>query len=531
MTLEERLGLLDEALEIGDDLGIATRAARDRMAEGRKRLGFTGEVYVIALLGGTGVGKSSLLNSLAGERVSEASAIRPTTSSPVAYVAESSLGEVQPLLEWLETGRTVTHSREEMAAVAMLDLPDFDSIAIEHRAQVDRLLPRVDVVIWVVDPEKYDDERLFGYLREMAPRIPEIRVLLNKIDHLSPAERAAVRDDLTTRLSLLGIRTELHLVSAATGAGVEEVRGRILADADAKREIASRIRTEADAALLDLARAAGVGPDGSFERLITDEAAAEATDQATRAALDILDPERLVVQVRNSYLERSKARAGSLVGRIGSLLRFTVGHRRRHADPAVFLRSWRSRGDIGRAVNPIRAIYLKATERLGPEARARLLTGFDADASRTALTAAMDRAASTTSKTLTNPSTWVVSVLTPLQWVATAGFIGAVVWLVLLIVGPGGTPVGEVDLPYLGPTPAPLALLFGSALISVVLGLLARFHASWVGRRRGRALEQTLREEVGGAVREEAFRPLEELEKRRVRLAEIVAMSTNARAD
>ena len=54
--------------------------------------GFPGDAYVLALVGGTGVGKSSLLNALAGGDVSPASARRPTTSEPIAWVPRTERG-------------------------------------------------------------------------------------------------------------------------------------------------------------------------------------------------------------------------------------------------------------------------------------------------------------------------------------------------------------------------------------------------------------------------------------------------------
>ena len=78
--------------------------------------------------------------------------------------------ELDALLDWLKVGSIVTHEGRELDDVAILDLPDIDSVRVEHRATVDALLPRIDAVTWVVDPEKYDDERLHGYLRSLAPR-------------------------------------------------------------------------------------------------------------------------------------------------------------------------------------------------------------------------------------------------------------------------------------------------------------------------------------------------------------------------
>jgi len=85
------LASLLQAIEAADVLGIPTDTARDVHADGIRRLGFPSDAYVLALVGGTGVGKSSLLNALAGSTVSAASARRPTTAEPVGRRAEAAL--------------------------------------------------------------------------------------------------------------------------------------------------------------------------------------------------------------------------------------------------------------------------------------------------------------------------------------------------------------------------------------------------------------------------------------------------------
>ena len=69
-ALRRCLSSLLQAIEAADVLGIPTEAAREVHADGIRRLGFPSDAYVLALVGGTGVGKSSLLNALAGSTVS-----------------------------------------------------------------------------------------------------------------------------------------------------------------------------------------------------------------------------------------------------------------------------------------------------------------------------------------------------------------------------------------------------------------------------------------------------------------------------
>jgi len=172
MTIKERLDALERAANAVRGIGLEQEAesAEAVIHRGRERIGFSGEAYVLALAGGTGVGKSSLLNALAGHTVSAVRAVRPTTDEPLAWVSEDRREELAGLLSWLGVRHTAGHADSALSSVAILDLPDVDSVRTEHRARVDELLPRIDSIAWVVDPEKYDDERLHAYLRSLARR-------------------------------------------------------------------------------------------------------------------------------------------------------------------------------------------------------------------------------------------------------------------------------------------------------------------------------------------------------------------------
>ncbi|TNU74099.1 hypothetical protein FH969_08120 [Miniimonas arenae] len=245
------------------DVAARARAELDAVG-GRLALGVAHRV--VALVGGTGSGKSSLFNAVTGLEVADVGVVRPTTALPTACMWGS---DATALLDHLDVPRDRRYRGEtalagpepgQLDGVVLLDVPDHDSVAAGHRDQVDRLVPLVDLLVWVLDPQKYADERLHaGYLRGLAGRQDAMLVVVNQIDTLTPEGLTELRLDVARLLVAEGLGgVEVLTTSARTGDGVAELR-------EAVQRVSQRAsvnRTAAWDQLDSVSRAltAGLGP-------------------------------------------------------------------------------------------------------------------------------------------------------------------------------------------------------------------------------------------------------------------------------
>ena len=256
-------------------------ATLERLSQRRE---LSTEHTVIGFFGATGSGKSTLFNAIAGQNIALSAPTRPTTSTVQAAIWEAEGSE--ELLDWLGIDKRVYpqtlalaaegdategskatggvtapnavtepapglfnrirravggrgETRTRTGGLILLDMPDFDSVTTTNRDLAARMMRYVDVLVWVVDPQKYADAVIHrDFMVPLAASGAQALCVLNQADKLAPAEVPAVLVSLTRLLQAEG--TEAHLlaapiaVSARTGEGVDVLRDLLAQVAAAK---------------------------------------------------------------------------------------------------------------------------------------------------------------------------------------------------------------------------------------------------------------------------------------------------------
>ncbi len=228
------------------------------LTQADQRLRLSGNHTVVALAGGTGSGKSALFNGLSGADFSPVGVTRPATRD--AHACVWGVAGSGPLLDWLGVAPRYRYARssalergeEAMTGLILVDLPDHDSVVTGATSQADRLVGLTDLMIWVLDPQKYADAAVHRrYLVPLAGHSEVIAVVLNQADRLTPQQAEDCLADLRRLLDSEDLQdVPVLMTSAKTGEGLDELRKMLTNAVSARRAAQARISADVD----DLAR-------------------------------------------------------------------------------------------------------------------------------------------------------------------------------------------------------------------------------------------------------------------------------------
>ena len=543
LDLAARVEALDDAVVAARGrlpdavLGPATSVVE----RARARMALSGDCTVVALAGSTGSGKSSLFNALAGADLAAPGVRRPTTGQPMAAVwpapttTDSSAGSVRgaepfarpaadarsggahALLDWLEVdqrhvldpaaaGSELQPAGEAVATgLVLLDLPDHDSVETTHRVRAERLYERVDLLVWVVDPQKYADAALHvRYLRPLAAHADVLVLVLNHADRLAPEERVRCLADLARLAAQDGLGTVPVLAtSARTGDGVADLRERLAEAARRRAAATDRVRADVRAAAGSVLAACGAARHPVVER----DARARLVDELQVAA----GIPAVVEAVQRSAARRARVATGWPFTRWLALMR---------ADPLRRLGLGTGRGTPGRP-----DLSRTSLPPFGPVARSRASSAVRAycdtamsgapdpwvlsaraRATAVGLGDALDQAVAGTALVAARPPAWWRA-FGWLQWALLGVVVVGLGWLGLLA-GAADTRMPAPTTPTWWGVPAPAVLAVGGVVVGGLVALTGRLLGAVGARRAASRARRHLRLAVEVVVGERVVDPV-----------------------
>ncbi|WP_085874662.1 MULTISPECIES: GTPase [unclassified Nocardioides] len=529
--LEGAKQLVTRGTDIGariDGLDTAARAARGRLddslvdeaqdlvdrAAGRLRL--SASHTVVAIAGATGSGKSSTFNALTGLELSAVGVRRPTTSWASACVWGRDGAD--ELLEWLgipprhqttrdsmlDTGRR--ESASELDGVVLLDLPDHDSTEVSHHLEVDRLVALADLLVWVLDPQKYADAAIHDrYLAPSAEHQDVMLVVLNQIDTVPEERRQSMLDDIRRLLDADGLdRVPVLAVSAREGTGIAELKSEIARRAADKLATSARVDADVKAVAGRISAASGSAPtralsaervralDDAFAEAAGVPTVVEAVERSTRMSVGRATgwPVASVVSgVKPDPVKRLQLDLGAdgreLSGRARTALPEATQVQRARVDAEVrALADDVSNGLTQPWVSAVRRASTSRLDELGDR---------------------LDAALAATHLGGSRLPVWAGAVRV-LQWLLVVATVAGLGWTGVLA---GSGKLQDGDTVRVGGVALGLILLVGGLVLGIAIDLVCRVVAGGTARRRATDADDRLRASVSGVSQELVVAPVE----------------------
>jgi GTPase Era involved in 16S rRNA processing len=523
----------------GSDLGgriealqSAVEAARGRLDDetvdqaseiverAASRLRLSADHTVVAIAGATGSGKSSTFNALTGLELSAVGVRRPTTSWATACVWGSE--GAQELLEWLgipprhqttrdsmlDAASLVGRSRtdHDMDGVVLLDLPDHDSTEVAHHLEVDRIVKLADLLVWVLDPQKYADAAVHDrYLAPLASHADITVVVLNHIDTVPADRRATMLEDVRRLLDQDGLRqVPVIATSARQGDGIAELRAEIVRRVADKKSTRQRIEADLRSVAARLNEECGTGKPRSLAA-----GRVQAMEEALAESAGV--PTVVTAVDRSTRLRAGQATGWPVISWMSRLKPDPL--RRLHLDlgPSGRHLVGRARTSIPEA-SPVQRAKVDAEVRALSDDVSAGMTRPWAEAVRRASTSRLDEMGDRLDRQIGATDLGVARI--PV-W---AGAVRVLQWLLILaaIVGGGWTlalavsgSLGDDSVPAYWGIDLPILLLVGGVVVGILLALLCRALVDLTARNRAATADRRLRAAVHEVSSELVVAPVE----------------------
>jgi hypothetical protein len=376
--------------------------------------------------------------------------------------------------------------------VVLLDLPDHDSTEVSHHLEVDRLVQLADLLVWVLDPQKYADAAIHDrYLAPLHSHADVTVIVLNHIDTVPEDRRQAMVDDVRRLLDADGLaKVPIFAISARHGTGVDRLRAEIAERVSAKKATRARLDADLRVAAERMAEVNGPGKPrelsdrrvGALEDAFADAAGVPivvaAVERSTRIRAGRATGWPVVSwlsKLRPDPLKRLHLDLGAAGRQLSrTSLPATTPVQRARVDTEVRDLADQASQDLGRPwVESVRRASISRLDDLGDR---------------------LDAAMAGTDLGVAKIPVWAGAVRL-VQWLLILTALGGAGWLVALAVM-GFLELPEPTTPKVGGVPVPTAMLIGGVAAGLLLALICRVLVRMTARRRAAAADKLLRSAV-----------------------------------
>ncbi len=247
--------------------------------------------------GSTGAGKSTLVNSLVGHRVTAHGVLRPTTRSPVLvhnpadahwFGPDRLLPDLQRVSEATDDpdALQLVPARSVPPGLAILDAPDVDSVEERNRLLAAQLLAAGDLWLFVTSAARYADQVPWDFLKKAAERSTAVAIVLDRTpvdavqtvaSHLARMLASRGLKDSPLFTVTEGVVDDEGLLPAQQVAEIRAWLDSLAADVEARAGV---IKQTLDGGIRDLSRRTHAVADAAAEQVA---AAARLREDADRA--------------------------------------------------------------------------------------------------------------------------------------------------------------------------------------------------------------------------------------------------------